>query len=315
MEGLQRRLATLPQVGSTTGITDIVKKVRFELKNGDSAAYIVPDTPEEIAQELFLYETAGGDPEDLFKFITPDGDKTVMWLQLRDGDNKAVAAVVDAANAYIADGVPPVGMHFDWGGLTYINVVWQEKMVKGMLNALLGSFAIVLIMMVLLLRSVILGLISMTPLTVTIALVYGAVGLIGKPYDMPIAVLSSMTLGLSIDFAIHFLKRGQETYRRRKDLTETLDELFQEPSRAISRNIVVIALGFVPLLFSNLVPYVTVGAFFLAIMGLSGFATLIILPALVRAGGEKVFWPWGAKAAVWGKPAPAAATTEKEMVS
>lgn len=315
MEGLQNRLAQLPQVGSTTGITDIVKKVRFELKGGDSTAYTVPTTPEEISQELFLYETAGGDPEDLFKFITPDGDKTVMWIQLRDGDNKAVAAVVDAANEYIADENPPVGMRFDWGGLTYINVIWQEKMVKGMLNALLGSFVVVLIMMILLLRSVSLGFISMTPLTVTIALVYGAVGLIGKPYDMPIAILSSMTLGLSIDFAIHFLKRGQEIFRRTKDLTETLAELFQEPARAISRNIVVIALGFVPLLFSNLVPYVTVGAFFLAIMGLSGLATLIILPALVRAGGEKIFWPWGAKASTWGKPVAVVASTVKETVS
>lgn len=124
-----------------------------------------------------------------------------------------------------------------------------------------------------------------------------------------------MTLGLSIDFAIHFLKRGQEIFRRRKDLTETLEELFQEPARAISRNIVVIALGFVPLLFSNLVPYITVGAFFLAIMGLSGLATLIILPALVRAGGEKIFWPWGAKASTWGKPAVAMASTVKETVS
>jgi hypothetical protein len=184
-----------------------------------------------------------------------------------------------------------------------------------MLNALLGSFGVVLIMMILLLRSVKLGLISMTPLTVTIALVYGAVGLIGKPYDMPIAVLSSMTLGLSIDFAIHFLKRGQEIYKRRKDLHETLGELFQEPARAISRNIVVIALGFVPLLFSNLVPYVTVGAFFLAIMGLSGLATLMILPALVRAGGEKIFWPWGAKASTWSKPEPVLAATAKETVS
>ncbi|GAB4324423.1 MAG: MMPL family transporter [Candidatus Zixiibacteriota bacterium] len=315
MEGLQNRMAEFDAVGSTTGITDIVKKVRFELKNGDSAAYIVPDTPEEIAQELFLYETSGGDPNDLFKFITPDGDKAVLWIQLRDGDNRAVDEVVQAANTYIERNDPPVGMTFHWGGLTYINVVWQEKMVFGMLEALLGSFVIVAIMMILLLRSVKLGLISMIPLTVTIALVYGAVGLVGKSYDMPIAVLSSMTLGLSIDFAIHFLKRGQEIYRRRKDLNETLEELFQEPARAISRNIVVIALGFVPLLFSILVPYVTVGSFFLAIMGLSGFATLIILPAMVRLSGEKAFWPWGAKASTWAQKAPATASTEKEMVS
>ncbi len=299
MDGLQRALAGLPQVGSTTGISDIVKKVRFELNDGDSTTYAVPDNDQEIAQELFLYEVAGGDPDDLYKFINPDGDRAVLWVQLRDGDNRAVEEVVQTAEAYMAATAPPAGMRFDWGGLTYINVIWQNKMVVGMRNALLGSFAVVLLMMMMLLRSVRLGIISMVPLTVTIALVYGLVGLTGRPYDMPIAVLSSLTLGLSVDFAIHFLKRGQEIYKREKSLTGTLEELFQEPARAISRNIVVIALGFVPLLFAALVPYVTVGAFFLAIMALSGTATFMVLPGLVLLWGEKAFWPWGAKAAVW----------------
>ncbi|HSH00343.1 MAG TPA: hypothetical protein VLB27_09855, partial [candidate division Zixibacteria bacterium] len=52
-------------------------------------------------------------------------------------------------------------------------------------------------------------------------------------------------------------------------------------------------LGFVPLLFSNLVPYVTVGAFFLLIMGLSGGATLLILPALVWLRRTRGFAAWG----------------------
>jgi predicted RND superfamily exporter protein len=295
MQGLQDRLGTFDLVGATTGVTDIVKKVRFELLDGDSAMYAIPDDAAEISQELFLYEIAGGDPEDLYKFITPDGDKAVLWLQLRNGDNRAVSEVVAAVGQYVACQPPPEGLKFDWAGLTYINVVWQEKMVKGMLNALLGSFVVVLIMMTLLLRSVRLGLISMVPLSVTIALVYGAVGLLGKYYDMPIAILSSLTLGLSIDFAIHFLKRGQDIYRSEKTLARTLDVLFDEPARAIARNIVVIALGFVPLLFSALVPYVTVGSFFLAIMGLSGLATLVILPALVRMLGEYALVPWGGK--------------------
>jgi len=300
MQRLQDRLAAVNTVGATTGVTDIVKKVRFELQDGDSTMYAIPENPAEISQELFLYEIAGGDPEDLYKFITPDGDKAVLWLQLQEGDNQAVSGVVHAVDQFIADNPPPVGMSFDWGGLTYINVIWQDKMVKGMLNALLGSFVVVLFMMIFLLRSVILGLISMVPLSVTIALVYGAVGFSGKYYDMPIAVLSSLTLGLSIDFAIHFLKRGQEIYRKEKTLAGTLEVLFDEPARAITRNIIVIAFGFVPLLFSALVPYVTVGAFFLAIMGLSGIATLIILPALVRLRGEYAFVPWRGK-----RPAPA----------
>ncbi len=299
MDGLQNRLTALPQVGATTGITDIVKKVRFELNDGDSTKYAVPDDAQEIAQELFLYEIAGGDPDDLYKFITPDGEKAVLWIQLKNGDNQAVEEMVDTAEAYMASVSPPPEMKFDWGGLTYINVVWQDKMVVGMRNALLGSFGVVLIMMMMLLRSVSLGIISMMPLTVTIALVYGLVGLTGKAYDMPIAVLSSLTLGLSVDFAIHFLKRGQEIYKRVKNLRATLDELFEEPARAIARNIVVVALGFVPLLFAALVPYVTVGLFFLAIMALSGTATFLILPALLMARGRRAFWPWGARETTW----------------
>jgi len=310
MQGLQNRLAALPQIGATTGLTDIVKKVRFELNDGDSTTYAVPDNDLEIAQELFLYEVAGGDPDDLYKFITPDGDKAVLWIQMKNGDNQAVEEVVRTAEDYMATIAPPPAMNFDWGGLTYINVVWQEKMVVGMRNALLGSFAVVLIMMMVLLRSVSLGIISMVPLTVTIALVYGFVGLTGKAYDMPIAILSSLTLGLSVDFAIHFLKRGQEIYKRVKNVRATLDELFEEPARAIARNIVVIALGFVPLLFAALVPYVTVGAFFLAIMALSGTATFLILPGLLYARGKKAFWPWGARQTTWQErpfePVPAA---------
>ena len=295
MEGLQQRLAALPQVGATTGITDIVKKVRFELSDGDSARYALPDDANEISQELFLYEIAGGDPDDLYRFITPDGDKAVLWIQLKDGDNQAVLETVEAASSYMAASAVPMGMTFDWGGLTYINVVWQDKMVAGMRNALLGSFVVVLLMMIFLLRSVFMGLISMIPLTVTIAMVYGFVGLSGKAYDMPIAVLSSLTLGLSVDFAIHFLKRGQELHRSHGSIAAAMEELFQEPARAISRNIVVIALGFVPLLFAALVPYVTVGVFFLAIMALSGSATFLILPGLIRLRGEAAFMPWGAR--------------------
>ena len=90
-----------------------------------------------------------------------------------------------------------------------------------------------------------------------------------------------------------FLKRGQELFRRSGSHTEALVELFQEPARAISRNIVVIALGFVPLLFAVLVPYVTVGLFFLAIMALSGTATFFILPGILSLRGKRAFRSWG----------------------
>ena len=58
--------------------------------------------------------------------------------------------------------------------------------------------------------------------------------------------------------------------------------MIEEPARAIARNAIVIALGFTPLFFAPLVPYITVGAFMASIMAISGAATLLLLPAVSR---------------------------------
>ncbi|MDH3433406.1 MAG: MMPL family transporter, partial [Gammaproteobacteria bacterium] len=67
------------------------------------------------------------------------------------------------------------------------------------------------------------------------------------------------------------------------------EQIFEEPARAIARNAIVIAIGFTPLFFAPLVPYITVGAFMAAIMALSGITTLILLPALMSWAGPWLF--------------------------
>jgi predicted RND superfamily exporter protein len=177
----------------------------------------------------------------------------------------------------------------DWAGLTYLNVVWQNEMVNGMLKALLGSFVIVFVMMLFLFRSVVFALLAMLPLSITIAFIYGLIGLVGKDYDMPIAVLSALTLGLSVDFAIHFLQRTRASYRETGDWGQTLGELFAEPARAITRNAIVVAVGFLPLLASPLVPYNTVGFFIFAIMAVSCLVTLTLLPGVMELLKHRLF--------------------------
>jgi predicted RND superfamily exporter protein len=94
-------------------------------------------------------------------------------------------------------------------------------------------------------------------------------------------VLSSLTLGLAVDFAIHFLERARATQTKTGSWIKTITAMFEEPARAISRNVIVIAIGFTPLLLAPLVPYKTVGVFLASIMAISGLATMLILPALI----------------------------------
>ena len=280
IERLQKQLTSIDVVGKTTSIADVVKKIGYELKDRREGSYVIPGTSAAIAQYLFLYEMSGN-PEDLYHLVDPDYRKTAIWVHLKRGDNLDMKGVVEATKKFMEQNPPPSGMEANWAGLAYINVVWQEHMVSGMLEALLGSFIIVFVIMIILFRSLLWGLISMVPLVVTISFIYGLVGLVGKNYDMPIAVLSALTLGLSVDFAIHLVQRTRQIFHRKKDWTETIEALFDDPVRAIVRNAVVIAVGFTPLLAAPLVPYKTVGFFMASIMAVSGAATLLVLPSIM----------------------------------
>jgi hypothetical protein len=162
-------------------------------------------------------------------------------------------------------------------------------MVWGMLQSFMGSFLIVFIMMTVLFRSALWGIICMIPLTVTIVFIYGMVGLVGKDYDMPVAVLSALTLGMAVDFAIHFLQRAKTSFARTHRWKESSAEMFGEPARAISRNVLVIAIGFLPLLAAPLIPYKTVGILLCLIMALSGAITLLVLPSIIRIASRVLY--------------------------
>jgi hypothetical protein len=288
MEDLQRELEKDEIVGAVSGLPDIVKKVRYELFGADSSKAVLPDNKTEIGQMLFMFEMSGGNPEDLFKFVTPEYDKANLWVQLKAGDNLAVSRVVERADNFIAKNPPPDGIKMRWAGLPYINIVWQHQMVSGMRSSLIGSYVIVLLMMVFLFRSLRWGIISMLPLTITIMAIYAFIGYIGKPYDMPVAVLSSLTLGLSVDFAIHFIQRLRTIHKRTNDFKESYRLIFEGTGKAITRNVLVIAIGFVPMMFSTLVPYITVGSFFLAIMIVSGLVTMLLLPSITNLFNESL---------------------------
>ena len=284
----QEHLVKKGDVGKSNTVADVVKKVHMELFEGDPQRFAIPDTVNGVAQTLISYQNSHK-PDDLWHLVTPDYTKANLWLQLRSGDNVDMERVIEDVEQYFAANPPPVELSHDWAGLTYINVVWQEKMVSGMRDSFLSSFAVVFIMMTFLFRSPIWGLLAMVPLTFTIGFIYGFIGLIGKDYDMPVAVLSSLALGLAVDFAIHFLQRTRMTMAKTGDWGEAIRDMFDDPARAILRNIIVIAIGFTPLLLAPLVPYQTVGVFLATIMLYSGMATLWILPALLTVMKGWVF--------------------------
>jgi len=214
---LQKYLERAGLVGKSNSVADVVKKVHQELIDGKPENYKIPDSndyadPAAAVAQCLLQFQSSHKPDDLWHMVTIDYMHANIWMQLPSGDNKDMEKVVEAVDEYFARTPPPVPLKHSWAGLTYINTVWQDKMVWGMLQSFMGSFIIVFIMMAILFRSLLWGIVCMVPLLITIVVIYGIIGLVGKDYDMPVAVLSALTLGMAVDFAIHFLERARTAY-------------------------------------------------------------------------------------------------------
>jgi hypothetical protein len=288
MLALQKHMEQSGVIGKSTSIVDVVRKVNQEMIDGKPENYRIPDKLQSISECCFQFQQ-GHRPNDLWHMITPDYMKANIWMQLKSGDSSAMKRAVKEVDAYLDTHTPPVTFDYEWAGLHYINLVLQDKLIPAMIKSFLGSFLVVFIMMSALFRSIRWGLLCMAPLSITILLIYGIVGISGKDYDLPIAVLGVLTIGMAVDFAIHFLQRSKDKYNEIGTWKKSGREMFGEPARAIARNVLVIAIGFLPLLIAPLVPYKTMGIMLFVIMTLSGLITLLILPSVLTTFERSFF--------------------------
>ncbi|MEF3698074.1 efflux RND transporter permease subunit [Desulfolutivibrio sp.] len=288
MAAMQAWLEGNGYVGKSTSLADIVRKVHQELVDGRPENYRIPPGEGAVAECVMQYQQSHK-PHDIWHFVTPEFDSVNIFMQFQSGDSTRTEAAVNAIRSYVENNKPPVALSYEFAGLHYINYIFQGKMFWGMLGSLGGSFVIVFAMMIVLFRSVLWGFLCMIPLTFTIMFIYGALGFLGLDYDMPVAVLGAISLGIAVDFAIHFLERSRQITSETGSWEKAAPRVFGEPARAISRNVIIIALGFLPMLVAALVPYKTTGILLFSILTISGVVTLVLLPALLTVGRGWLF--------------------------
>jgi predicted RND superfamily exporter protein len=287
-ESLQKYLEADPWIGKTLSLSDLVKRINRVWNGNDPAYEIIPDSTPAVAQFLLMY-LSSGDPSDLQDFVDyTDYDKANIIVQVKNPGSAVMEQVTRQAREYLARN-PLSGISFKFAGPGYFNDRWNFEMFKGMGLSLLGSAVVVLLLLMLDFRSIAWGTVGIMPLAFTILVSYGALAWLGKEFNMPIEVISALSLGMAVDFAIHFIDRFRERYLGTKDLERAISWTMAMPGVAILRNAIILLVGFLVLLFAPLTPYVNVGGFIAAIMLLSSLTTLFFLPALIKTFEKHLF--------------------------
>jgi hypothetical protein len=287
LENLQRHIEKLPVVGKTTSVADYVKRINVVLHDDDKKYDVIPGTKETIGQYLFLFSMSAK-PSDLDNVVDYPFRRANIWVQLKTWDAKAMQTVITAVEEYRKANPTPLEMKP--AGIAYFNLVWNHEVLWDMVTGFLLALVAVFCILALDFRSFKWALVGYIPLLFTVLVLYGAVGFAGKDFDMPISVLSTLSLGMAVDFAIHFISRFRKRWSEVRSgdgapgeaaLIEALLWTAARPGKGVLRNAVLFASAFSVMLFAPLTPYITVGAFIVSMMILSAAMTILYLPALV----------------------------------
>ncbi len=159
------------------------------------------------------------------------------------------------------------------------------------LQSLAIALLLTFLLMVALRGSLGVGAVSTTPILFTLGVIYGFLGLSGIPLSYATMMIAGISIGVGIDYAIHFIHGVHGEMDKGLDLTQAIEKTFIEKGRAILSNSIAVILGFGVLLFSRLKPLHQFGATMMGSMFLAALAALTLLPSLLvlikKNGGEK----------------------------
>jgi len=292
LEGLQRHLEAMPVVGKTFSVADYVKRINRVLHDDQPKFDTVPETKEAVGQYLFLFSMSAK-PADLDNVVDPTFQKANVWVQLKTWDAEAMRQVIEAAAGY--QKAHPLAVTVKPAGIAYFNLVWNDEVLGDLVLGLVLALVVVFVILALDFRSAKWALVAYVPLLFTILLIYGVVGFVGKDFDMPLSVMSTLSLGMAVDFSIHFISRFRQHLVETGGATseaavrEALLWTAARPGKGILRNALLFAAAFSVMLAAPLTPYMAVGAFIVSMMLLSALLTILYLPALVMLGRNWLF--------------------------
>ncbi len=271
----------LEVVGNSFTLTDYVKRMN-KVMNADQEAFnTIPDNQDMIAQYLLLYEMSG-DPENLNKVVDYDYAKMNITFQLKSDNSKAINAAINMIDPY-NDEFRDLKIDMNYAGSGYKGLVFTDLILEGQIMSLILSLIIVIILLSLMFGNYKAGLIGAVPITITALISFGIMGFLNIPLNTTTALLSSIAIGIGIDYAVHFIEQYRLNAQKSDDRLLVAQKTMAHSGRAISYNAIVVIAGFLVLLFSVFPPNRELGALVSLNMFTSFVGTVTIMLVLLKA--------------------------------
>ena len=304
VEEFQEFLANEPRVKRTLSLVDLIKRISYAFNENRKEFNRLPNgfeflESEEIfeengqtekrtvkreisgrdliAQYLVLYENSGGDV--LSDVVDSEYLNLNLAVTISSNSTTEEEKLLQSIEDYAVRQFPQ-GFSMTSSGMVPINVATSNEVVTSQIRSLSGSILAVFLMLALIFRSVSRGLMGMIPLVFTVLFNFGVMGFFGVHLDIGTALVSSIVIGIGVDYSIHYLSSMFHELAVGTELHDAISNTVRRSGKAITSNAVTVGFGFLALSVSEFLPLVTLSWMIWLTLNISALATMILIPAL-----------------------------------
>jgi hypothetical protein len=278
---------TQPEVVHVNTFTDIMKRLNKNMHGDDPAWYRLPEQRDLAAQYLLLYEMSLPFGLDLNNQLNVDKSSTRVSVTLKNITTNEMLALEQRGRDWLQKNAPP-SMMSEGASPAIMFAHIGARTIKSMWSGNAIGIALISLTLVITLRSLKFGLVSMIPNVLPAILAFGIWGLTVGQVGLSLSVVFSMTLGIVVDDTIHFLSKYLRARREQgMGAEEAVRYVFESVGTALWVTTVILVAGFAVLAMSDFKMNSGMGTLSAVTIALALAADFLLLPPLVLLLKEK----------------------------
>ena len=285
VEALAQWFRTQPEVSHVHAFSDMMKRLNMNMHGDDPAFDRLPDDPELSAQYLLLYELSLPFGSDLNNRIDVAKSATRMTVVLRSITSRQQRELDARARAWVRDKAPGLTT-----GATGISIVFAHlalRNIESMLTGTIIAMALISLILILVFRSVRLGLVSLVPNFIPAAVAFGLWGYLVGRVGLAGSVVTAIAFGIVVDDTIHFLTKYLKARREGLAAAEAVRTTFVTVGHALWTTTTVLCLGFLAFATSGFELSWALGLLVTITLVFALLADFLLLPPLLMAIDRK----------------------------
>ncbi|ELA8168219.1 MMPL family transporter [Vibrio parahaemolyticus] len=276
-----------PETDHVATLADVYKRLNKNMHGDDEAYYSLPQARELAAQYLLLYEMSLPYGLDLNNQINVDKSSIKMVLTVANLGSVELVDLENRIYQWFAEHAPQYQVVASSPSLMFAHI--GETNMASMLSTLPITLVLISALLIFALRSVRLGLISLMPNIAPAVIGFGLWALISGEINLGLSVVVTLTLGIVVDDAVHFLSKYQRARREGQIAEQAVRYAFHTVGRALWITTVVLVAGFSVLAMSSFRLNADMGQLSAIVIFIALVVDFLFLPTLLMLFDKKAY--------------------------